>query len=676
MKTLKIGEFAFSSTILFLKHTQMKKNLLSAGVLLLGISANAQFLSYVGGGSTVTVTKNTLVYNGGGLKVDGTGKINNSGNIMMVGTTTGTASKIETSSADSFINKLNEPNNYASTNSTDPSVAPVYTYGQLFITGITQANIEGSIGQEYRQVKQGAYQQMGIPFFGKTITSLGTDLGKTFNVQRRSENEILPWNNRNVEFDNLSGIGFKFGEDAKPFTYYTVGGKNLDVTSAVKTLKGRPVSDALNSEKKLQLQDAGLNINFGTGTGNVINGYGGRYNTYVQDGFEIGAGGVAWIGDFGRNIYQFGNPYLTNLDLSQIAIAEAGAPGDGNNLSNIYGVRLDVSGVTFNPNRGGGSTSYKAITFNTGVATGDVEYQVIRPMGTFVIKLKNNSVKPTLDLSTLRRFKYNPRSADKAYNVTAAKSVKGVSTVKQLGVIGLDVDGNEVERTYYVVSSNTVSGNSANVKAQIGGLNGALLGTYEEDAINGGYDNNNVSYWLYLNEANENDFKGKNIKLVNNNDKIVAFKFEIRENAILVEDGQHLLSQGEGFYISKESGGTIKAINQNLILNTVAGNFSSGIEYNLYYGEPQVVLASAENIKKSSTIIVFNPELDNYFVKFDNEWKTADIKIFDMSGRLVNDVSKISAKQRYYLPLKKGAAAYIVHIISEKGEVVVSKVIR
>lgn len=663
----------------------MKKNLLTAGFLAFALSLGGQtVLCHVDTGGLIYVGKNALVYNGGGLQLKNDGILENHGNVMLQGNGTtdvfrtidnSNADKVEGSTVINFVNKLNEPTAYASTNSINPLTAPVYTYGQLFISGISQTNIKGIVDQEYRQVSHGAYQQISMPFYGKSASTLNSELGKVFSTVRRSENEILQWNNNRVVFDNLPNLNFKFGQDTKAFTYYSLGGKTLNVSSLTRTLKGRPVSDLLDVDKKIKLQDAGDGMSFGT-VGNGINEYGGRYNTYLQDGFHIAKGGTAWQGDFGKNIYQFGNPYLTNLDLSQIAIAEAS--GDGNYLSNIYGVRLEVSGVQFNPGTGGGSTSYKAITFNTGVATGDVDYMVVRPMGTFVIKLNDNIDKPILDFSTLRRFKYHPRSGGTPYSVTAAKGVGNTSsTVKQLGIIGLDANGNEVERTYYVVGENTVSGNSTEVKAQIGAQGDQLFGTYEEDAVNGGYDHNNVSYWLYLNEANENDFKGKNIKLVNYNSNIVGFKFEIRENAVLVDDATHLLSQGEGFYYRKETESIVHPILQNAIVNSVPGNYQNGVEYNIYYGEPQnTTLGTDSNLKKSSTIVVFNPENDNYYVMFDKTWKNADIQVYDMSGKLVHTTKKVSAIGRYELPLQKNAAGYIVHITSEKGEKVVTKILR
>ena len=49
--------------------------------------------------------------------------------------------------------------------------------------------------------------------------------------------------------------------------------------------------------------------------------------------------------------------------------------------------------------------------------------------------------------------------------------------------------------------------------------------------------NQTSKYWFILMKLNENDFKGKNIKLVNYSSNIKSYRFEIRENAELVSDG-------------------------------------------------------------------------------------------------------------------------------------------
>jgi hypothetical protein len=150
---------------------------------------------------------------------------------------------------------------------------------------------------------------------------------------------------------------------------------------------------------------------------------------------------------------------------------------------------------------------------NSHIPIGDVNNLVVKPMGVFIMKLRDNSPQ-TLNFNTLRRFSGTARAAGVDYSVTANKSaVKKTTsgTVKQLGVIGLDANGNEVARAYYVVTPNATTGhqisNDTSVQAATDKSNSLV--TYEE-ALTGGQDPNYAGqYLLYINEANENTLREK-----------------------------------------------------------------------------------------------------------------------------------------------------------------------
>ena len=125
----------------------MIKNLLTLTVLGAFLSANGQILSYLDSNANVYVGKNALVYNGGGMKIKNNAQVLNYGNVMIVGSNTdvfktvdaSNVDKTETNGGGNFINKLNDPANYASVNS--PSSPSIYTYGQLYISGLIQNNV-------------------------------------------------------------------------------------------------------------------------------------------------------------------------------------------------------------------------------------------------------------------------------------------------------------------------------------------------------------------------------------------------------------------------------------------------------------------------------------------------------------------------------------------------------
>ncbi|MDQ1163510.1 hypothetical protein QE422_003878 [Chryseobacterium sp. SORGH_AS 447] len=654
----------------------MRKSLFAIGLLTAICSVQAQnVLIHVDDAATTYVSKGTLVYSGGGLQMRGTGKIENHGNFMVQGTssdsfktiTTGNADKTEATGGGNFINKLNEETAYSTYNTNLSSATPAYTYGQLFITGVPQANITGIVDQEFRAVNHGTYQQIGMPFYDKTASTLSAELGKTFTNTRYSKNEIL-WNdNINVVPKNF-GTGYKFGIGLDGFAYYMLGGLGLDVSNTTRTVKGRPLTDIGASTT---LQGAGLNVNFGV-NGNALNQYNEKYYSYLQDEFVT----TAWSSNYGKNIYQFGNPFLTNLDLSQIATNETN--GDGINLTNIQGVRLEISPNAVQTSSAGtltsGGAAYKFITFSSGVPTGDVNYMMVRPMGTFVIKLNSDlgASAQQLNFSNLRRFNYYTRAASTPYSVTASKNTN-TGTVKQLGVIGLDINGNEVARTYYVVYPDGTTGHSvAQAKTQVTLDTSDILGTYEESPT-GGIDGNYLGqYWLYINEANENNFKGKNIKMKNFDlNTIKSYKFEILEDASPVSNGVHALSSGIGFYY-KSQNGTVQQAVQGAVIPV------NGAEYDLYYGEPSnVVLATNETKSPSRTVVVYNPGIENYIVRFDPNWKKADIEVYDMSGKLVITKKAVNTSTDFVIELdSKLKNSYVVKVVSDKGETVNTKILK
>lgn len=667
----------------------MRKNLFAIGLIAAVYSVQAQnILVHVDNTAVTYVSEGTMFYTGGGLQMRGSGSIENHGNFMIEGTSSDYFKTIDTSApvgidkteangGGNFINKLNNPSGYSTYNTNSSSATPSYTYGQLYISGIPQVQILGIVDQEFRAVNHGSYQQIGLPFYSKTLSTLNSELGKTFSGIRGSGNDILFWNNSNVVFNNFNNLNYKVGIDSPFYAYYIIGGTNLDVSNTTRTLKGRPYSDLSTS---VTLTNAGANVNFGT-LGNNLNQYNEKYKSYLQDGFHIAAGGTAWQGNYGKNLYQFSNPFLTNLDLRRIAYVEGATSGDGVNLDNLQAIRFEVSGVTYSNanNGGGGSSSYKFVSFATGGGTpatpvGDIDYMMVRPMSTFVFKMKNNtpSISQDLNFAKLRRFNYYSRADATDYNVAANKTIN-TGTVKQLGIVGLDANGNEVARTYYVVYAGATTGHSTASISQVSSSSGSILGTFEE-ALTGGYDNNYTGqYWLYINEANENNFQGKNIKMVNYDlNRIKSYKFEIRENAELVSNGTHALSSGIGFYYKPQNGNVQQAVQGAVVPANTA-------EFDLYYGQPNNVVLSttASTSTPSRTMVVYNPAITNYIVRFDPDWKKADIEVYDMSGKLVISKKDVNTSTDFVIELdNKIKNAYVVKVVSEKGETVNTKILK
>ena len=75
-------------------------------------------------------------------------------------------------------------------------------------------------------------------------------------------------------------------------------------------------------------------------------------------------------------------------------------------------------------------------------------------------------------------------------------------------------------------------------------------------------------------------------------------------------------------------------------------------------------------------MVVFNPEVDNYIIRFDPDWKKADIKIYDISGKLVLSANGYNTANDYTINLPKENRVYIIIVISDNGKKVNKKIIR
>lgn len=646
----------------------MKRNLLTIGILLLSINqANAQFLTNVGTNASVNVKKGALVSNFGGINVAQGGKVNNSGNVKVVGN--GTTSEFKTGGNGHFILTLNDPTNYVQS-----------TYGQLHITGIAQNNITGIVDKEYRDASHGKYQQIGLPFFDKEISTLNDEINglvltnTRFVSGKASGTNLLAWNNTAVRED-LRTLSSK---TTKGTDYFIVGTKNVLDTyfpTTTTTFKGRPYADG--SGVREILADAGKDVNFGTG-GNGLNIYRQRYKNYVSDSWAK-TDGEDWTGNYGRNIYQYANPFLTNIDLTLLA----------SNIKNeIRGIRYSVSKTATNMSDAGLQMKYINFTV-TGGAVGDIEAPIIKPMQEIAIKLRSNNIKPTIDFGALRTFAYEATSHVSSGTTVGAASFKRLNlsknqkngTVKQLEVLLLDENKQEIDRTYYVVYGQAETGIPSNVTVQVAASKANAITTFEEN-VEGGIDNSvKDTYRLYINEANENTFYGKRIPVVvydefsNGQKNNAAFiKINVRDNMKFISDNTSTLSSGESFYVNIND--KVVEAKQGLILPISADIFGKTDAIGLYYGKPlnENTLSTTTISRLSDTEVVLDNSDKMYKIYFDSSWKKASVEVYDMSGKLVYSAKNIDTITPHTLNLDTVNGVYIVKAISENSEVYVQKI--
>jgi hypothetical protein len=668
----------------------MIKKIISLKLLLCFIIGYSQAtLTYVGNSALVTIQSNTLVYNGGGLQTAGTAVINNSGNIMVNGT-----------SADGLT--IDPTSTFRIVAST---TAPATDYGQLYITGIPQNFISGKVSKQYRSeylngnttVNTGR-QQIGLPFYNYTIPELVSVFGagnlNVTNITNTSAGRFnvasaFWWNNARARFDQIAYSGTAYDAAGNPnaafinpMTYYILPRRTASSTTAfwvpngeTKTFVGTPVSDQTTTNVQLTLSGAysgGFGVN-----GNGENTFREKYYSYIDDPFRSKS--PNWSSDYALNLYQMSNPFLTNLDLKYIAQNEAGTLSDGNNITNLEGVAYYTSGnVSWAIKTGSSYSTALMVTLSAGFfQAGDTRATVIRPLGAFMMKLSSNASQ-TINFRGTRRFKYSSRASNVDNNVTAAKSsseksdeggegnldIPADKIVKQVAVVMYDLEGDELDRTYYAVSPTAVTGSSPLTSLQAYSTDKKIF--TREEKPDGGLDFNFADN-LYINEANEVDFKSKQIPLyIDYADEPYQLKFEVYEKGERVPDG---LSNGNSFYFKNPEGQFIKIVDGSSI--SMNGS-QSGL--GLYYEIPEGATLGTGNISNSQTIIAKKDS--QWVVRFAKNWKNATVEVYSAAGQLLNSKSQISTGSDYSIPLNyQVKSTFVVKATSEKGEVVIKKII-
>jgi len=667
----------------------MRKNLLILGSLVFSACLNAQIITFVGNNATVTVKDGALVYSGGGWRNDGNGKVSNEGDIMVVGGSAGT-DVFEVASGAEFRLK------YINTS----------TYGQLYINGISQTtNISGKVVKEFKaDANHSDYvnttsdlgrQQTALPFYGFTIADLKAALetsaggaanwlnttSATLNYTGRfNVASVFKYNNARARYDQIAGATTTVV--GAPTDYYILPRRSQDASGLVFTqqwnpangnagtpvdFKGTPAS-AEDSNASVNISGAAAGIDFGI-NGNTKNYYYERYNSYIIDPFRVGGGSTGsptWVADYGKNLYQIANPFLTNIDLRYIGNNE-GANGDGIEISGLLGV-AKFKPSTINWRNGLGSTYttspfYTATWLSGAFQLGDANAMLIKPMEEFYLKMDGSaSNSTTFKMQNTRRFAQTSRSSAD-YSVTGkTSSIPADKLVKQVAVVLKNAEGEELGRTYYGVFPSASTGISEFESYQAYVMDNPIY--TKEELATGGEDTSQPAK-LYINVANEVDFAKKEIPLKIPAVDGTSLSFEVYEGGERLQDNEQL-SSGKFFYIKINNEVTKITDGANIALTS--GN------YGLYYDAPENFLANSD-AAYSQTIIAKKDS--NWVIRFAKNWKSADVEVYSAAGQLIHSKKKVSTSQDYIIPMNINTnGLFIVRTTSEGGEVVTKKIVK
>ncbi len=670
----------------------MKKNLLS--VLVFGMTvASAQSGIHIASSGNVHVQPKTLVYSKGGLNVASDGTVVSDGHIQLDGayknaSTTGTNVQ------------------FMYTDTTSGNSAGVNTaYGQLII--VDNATTSGPISMETPVIKNqsGSGREIAFPF----KTGTGTEMVKTINGAKNAStltsfgNTVDSTGSRYTKYayysDNsknqVKEATATFIDPTYLYTLYvTQTGYKTAFTTADVVFTGVPNTGAQDVSIVEQTTGAGTKIESITGSDfassyKYKNDFGEWYFTYIED-FIAKTTDSNW----GHALYAFGNPYTSNISLTQL-FADSSLT-----TTQINGIAIQAEESDSNLQTGEGFSASKyyvqtcAITTEedkginlsncTGDLTGTSKEIILRPFGTFWVKFRDGQVGTTgktLKFSDkIKVFDYdglfkpgtkkvgNPSSNNPAGAASSSRSAKTstrTSTGKALEVLrlGMIQGENQLDNVYISANPWATEEVDTQMDASIDGSTRSLSVLNEGDS---------EKKTLYINGFNMKNYVGKpiNLDVHTTAGKTYSFKGDVRINADTNLDNTN-------FYLEDKQTKRIVRIGSDFDYPYVGSNDDSE-RFVVYYGTTPVDVNEEvlEEVKGKEINVAKSASGDDFIV-FNGLTGTVKVMVYNVLGQLVYIDDQVSTNINYSLnKLPKNSGVYIVKIIDKEGKAVSKKIVK
>ena len=691
----------------------MKKNLLALGAIALGFSFNAQTLTYVDEGAKFYVSSGALVYSGGDweLNANTAATVENRGAIMIVGNYKKGTRSNAASDGKEFVNVWTATNDY----------------GQVQIlssNGMTDALMTVQRPAAPTSYFGGSFP-ISFPFkdqvnyvmtaFGLPTTSFKGTCGIDVNCgASRYDMTMHKWNNSKIHGDAVvSGANFKAGDyyflnlrSTSGLQPYMTGIINYKGTPAPVAYASTGIASVIPSMTESAFSDLGYN-DWKT----KVNPYNEKYESYM--GYVNSTNKYT-----GKNIYRFGNPYTSNLDLTAVDGINAWlriTNASGNRtlkqsttdllIKDFYITKRTPSyDVIWNPANGSTNVNadYYSAKFDGTNWVGNPEALYIRPLETFnlnfplldPIKLGSRIVHLDVNFTDFHKtFKYP--AVGTSTTVTAPKNAMMVA--KKTSVVGRSaqtLSASTVDRSHSTVNNDgfyqaevfLLKNNSVEAAPVY------LVGTnYSDISAVAAQSTNKV--FLYgmkadstaeptsqklFSEFNSDTYVGKPLAVGFNNLVVgdnYQFRFNLYEGSIFtnVKD----LTNG-AFYIKDNKNNTVKQISADQSYNFTADSSAMAGRFAFYWKEASVTgvsdgtLGTNNSNTKDATVIYKDGE--DRKIRFENISSKANIQVYNMAGRLIDSVDNVSTSQDYTLRLSINGV-YLVKVSYANGDVRIIKTI-
>ncbi|WP_333663602.1 T9SS type A sorting domain-containing protein [Chishuiella changwenlii] len=699
----------------------MKKNLLALFALgAICSSLNAQN-TFINDAVIVKVNPNTLFYNGGSVTVNTpsstgtTEKIINQGNIQIRGGFTN-----QNTTGKNFVNK------YTSTSS----------YGQLIIDNAA-TTVTGNLAIERSTPDMNNDEYViSLPFknstadyvinsltggsFFKGECAVNVDCGAT----RRYEQSLFSWDVAESEYDAVPA-----GTNINPQRRYLLNLRNNSplrtaINSVAAPIKFAGIPNNNNSTFTLKSGLKGSSQSFDTQTWaewkKQTNNYAESYDSYI--GNQTTTNDASRL--FGKNLHRLSNPFTSNLDLSNVGSGvswvtfntTAGAnqsPAQAGNTALRFRVFKIANNYTIKWNNSGNTTTAPATpvsayllkngTNNNYFWTGNPEALLVRPYESFFIDYSavnvagNRSsriVEANINITDAQKtFSYNftttgsagsPPGAPYLYSRSANNNDDSKTSLlnnEELKAKGLVTDFDFTQLELFVINAdeNTLQGNAAYL------LNANFMATGSAASTQSIADNNVFFYeetkdgevvnnaQTITNQYNSEDYIGKPLRVGFNDLKEgnnYRLNLNLYEYSILnkVEN----LNLGKYYLLDKVTNKVTEVDGNTEISFTADDKINDRFEF--YWNESPKTL-STDNLNKNNTTYLYT-KTGGQYIKFEQNNTTADINVYDLTGRQVFTKNSVSTSADFKLDFNNIPSVYVVKITYKDGKTVTKKTIK
>ena len=661
--------------------------LLSLGMgIVFGLS-NAQE-AYVTGTAKVKVQPNTLFYFGDNLHVTSTTNsvFENAGNVQIDGNYVNASA-----TGANFVSTWDVPSNNTS-------------YGQVIIN---EASTSGRLTMEKGTIDPDVFDwgQFAMPFHYSTVDeAMGFLFGTTYSSSgNRYQKSMMVWDNvQKPEFDHFNA-GAPLDANS-PTAYYIL---NLEYASG--NIKAVMENNTKLSYRGLPSNEAFSNRPMNTNMyhfGGVPwsnwkgkkNTYLEKYQTYIDDKVRT----VADDAGYGRNYFQFGNPYTSNIDLAYIGSPASPGYDDGNDIQGLLGVAR-VADLDYTDQGGSTSSAMVVATYNEGTNTwgGNASALLVKPFEPFIIVLDNsatNTGNRDMNFSDkIKTFSMTPNSLGTGVITPKNGDATGGSEMEEDGVS--QFGPSSARPRFYQVGLNLYNSNGAptgNVAYVIVSNSGVVNGT--PNALEAEYSDFNGRTGLYLAQENAdgspvlNSARKMHINTVNMyfNNKPIPMFFNRKSgdlNGYYIKADlfyQNIFTQvtadennfvdGNSFFFHDKREDVLMPITTDFNYYVDISEKALDNRYTVYWnGGPVLNKGEMDETLASSTVIY--KDRQTHKIKFNTEWSSANVKVYDMSGRNIMSYSNVDTKTDFELNLPKGGV-YVVKAESNTGDVYTQKVIK